>query len=52
MCRRYRGIVRDIDDEVVREIGETGVDEVEAMVRWRAEPMTSRQNLLGVDEIC
>ena len=52
MCRRYRGIVRDIDDEIVREIGETGVDEVEAMVRWRAEPMTSRQNLLGVDEIC
>ena len=52
MCRRYRGIVRDIDAEVVREIGETGAAEAESMLRWRAEPMTSRQNLLGVDEIC
>lgn len=52
MCRRYRGIVRDIDVEVVREIGETGPGEAESMSRWRAEPMTSRQNLLGVDGIC
>lgn len=49
MCMRYRGIVRDIDAEVVREIGETGAEEAESMVRWRAEPMTSRQDLLGVD---
>jgi hypothetical protein len=34
---------------VVREIGDTGPDEAESMVRWRAEPMTSRQNLLDVD---
>ncbi|KAI4736573.1 hypothetical protein E4T50_12922 [Aureobasidium sp. EXF-12298] len=52
MCRRYRGIVRDIDAEVVREIGETGAGEVGSMLRWRAEPMTSRQNLLGVDRLC
>jgi hypothetical protein len=52
MCKRYRGIVRDIDAEVVREIGETGVDEAESMLRWRAEPMTSRQDLLGMHEIC
>ncbi|KEQ68504.1 hypothetical protein M436DRAFT_76898 [Aureobasidium namibiae CBS 147.97] len=52
MCRRYRGIVRDIDAEVVREMGETGHEEAESMVRWRAEPMTSRQNLLDVDGKC
>jgi hypothetical protein len=52
MCGRYRGIVRDMDAEVVREIGDTGPDEAESMVRWRAEPMTSRQNLLDVDGIC
>jgi len=52
MCTRYRGIVRDIDAEVVREIGETGPEEAESMVRWRAEPMTSRQNLLDVDGKC
>jgi hypothetical protein len=52
MCRRYRGIVRDIDAEVIREIGDMGAGEAESMLRWRAEPMTSRQNLLGVDGIC
>lgn len=49
MCMRYRGIVRNIDAEIVREIGETGAEEAESMVRWRAEPMTSRQNLLDMD---
>lgn len=51
MCTRYRGIVRDIDAEVVREIGETGAEEADSMVRWRAEPMTSRQNLLDADGV-
>jgi hypothetical protein len=49
MCKRYRDIVRDIDAEVVREIGDTGAVEEGSMLRWRAEPMTSRQNLLDVD---
>jgi hypothetical protein len=52
MCTRYRGIVRDMDAEVVREIGDTGAVEAESMLRWRAEPMTSRQNLLDVNEVC
>lgn len=46
---RYRGIVRDIDAEIVRETGTTDHDEAGSILRWRAEPMTSRQNLLGVD---
>jgi hypothetical protein len=49
MCSRYRDIVRDIDAEVVREIGDTGAVEEGSMLRWRAEPMTSRQNLLDMD---
>jgi hypothetical protein len=53
MCVRYRCIVRDMDAEVVREIGDTGLVEAESMVRWRAEPMTSRQKLLDdVDGEC
>ncbi|KAF1966728.1 hypothetical protein BU23DRAFT_485858 [Bimuria novae-zelandiae CBS 107.79] len=44
MRGRYREIVRGIDEEVVRVT--LGVEEG---VRWRAEPMTSRQNLLGDD---
>lgn len=43
LVARYRGIVRAVDDEVRRETGGEGV-------RWRAEPMTSRQNLLCDDE--
>lgn len=46
---RYRGIVRHIEAEVVRETGTTDHDEAGSILRWRAEPMTSRQNLLGVD---
>ncbi|KAK6003117.1 hypothetical protein QM012_000962 [Aureobasidium pullulans] len=46
---RYRGIVRDIDAEVVRETRITDPNEAGSILRWRAEPMTSRQNLLGVD---
>lgn len=46
---RYRGIVRDIDAEVLRKTGTTDHDEAGSILRWRAEPMTSRQNLLGVD---
>ena len=47
MCSRYRDIVRAIDEEVVRET-QNGDEETmgEESVRWRAEPMTSRQNLL------
>jgi len=52
MRRRYRGIVRDIDAEVVRETEETSAEGAESMVKWRVEPMTSRQNLLDVDGIC
>ncbi|CAD0101169.1 unnamed protein product [Aureobasidium mustum] len=49
---QYRGIVRDIDAEVVRETGATDPGEAGSILRWRAEPMTSRQNLLGVDGAC
>lgn len=50
-CVRYRSILRAIDDEIARET--SNVCPVEAgesdLVRWRAEPMTSRQNLLNTD---
>ncbi|KAG9588575.1 hypothetical protein KCU77_g6825, partial [Aureobasidium melanogenum] len=49
---RYRGIVREIDAEVLKETGTTDHDEAGSVLRWRAEPMTSRQNLLGVDGVC
>lgn len=50
LCTRYRGIVQAIDRDVVGEIGNSGLDGAESgLVRWRAEPMTSRQNLLGID---
>ncbi|KAG9857492.1 hypothetical protein KCU98_g961, partial [Aureobasidium melanogenum] len=49
---RYRRIVCDIDAEVVRETGMSDQDEAGSILRWRAEPMTSRQNLLGVDGVC
>ena len=48
---QYRGILRAMDDEVLQETRNAvpaGADE-SSFVRWRAEPMTSRQNLLGVD---
>ncbi|KAI5202617.1 hypothetical protein E4T39_04704 [Aureobasidium subglaciale] len=50
---RYRGIVRDMDKEVLRETGDTILDNGgSVLTRWRAEPMTSRENLLGVDGAC
>ncbi|KEQ59196.1 uncharacterized protein M437DRAFT_57530 [Aureobasidium melanogenum CBS 110374] len=49
---RYQGIVSDIDAEVVRETGISEQEGVGSILRWRAEPMTSRQNLLGVDGAC
>lgn len=49
---RYQRIVRDIDAGVVRETGISEQEEVGSILRWRAEPMTSRQNLLGVDGAC
>lgn len=49
-CARYRDIIRAIDEEVIRETGSEEETEGEASVRWRAEPMTSRQNLLLDDE--
>ena len=50
---RYQSIIQAIDKEVIRETNNTGSSEVEdsSIVRWRAEPMTSRQNLLGTDSI-
>lgn len=50
---RYRRIVRSIDAEVVKETNTTGAGNIDAadLVRWRAEPMTSRQNLLGTQDI-
>jgi hypothetical protein len=49
---KYREIIFNIDAEVVREIGITNPAEAECSLRWRAEPMTSRQNLLGLDGAC
>ncbi|KAF3032187.1 hypothetical protein E8E11_001584 [Didymella keratinophila] len=50
VCVRYRGILRAMDDEVQWETSSIGpVEAVDSeFVRWRAEPMTSRQNLLSV----
>ncbi|XPS75843.1 hypothetical protein M3J07_007909 [Ascochyta lentis] len=49
LCTRYRSIVHAIDEEVVKETNKVGASGIEGpgIVRWRAEPMTSRQNLLG-----
>jgi hypothetical protein len=47
----YRRIVYEIDKEVIRErdtlIATMPPGTESSLVRWRAEPMTSRQNLLG-----
>lgn len=50
-CAQYRGIIRGMDDEVLKET-KNGNEEAleEESVRWRAEPMTSRQNLLLDDD--
>jgi hypothetical protein len=50
---RYRRVIHAMDADVVRETYYTGstIPEEPAFVRWRAEPMTSRQNLLGVDSV-
>lgn len=53
LCSRYRGILRAMDDTIVEETqstGSVGADE-SGLVRWRAEPMTSRQNLLNFDSV-
>ncbi|KAI5244030.1 hypothetical protein E4T43_03973 [Aureobasidium subglaciale] len=50
---RYREVVRDMDWEVVRETDHSSLnDDGSVLVRWRAEPMTSREKLLGVDGAC
>lgn len=51
VCGRYRSILRAMDDEVLRETSSVGPVETREseLVRWRAEPMTSRQNLLNID---
>ena len=53
LCARYRSILHTIDEEVVRETNNTGPAEAKdsGLVRWRAEPMTSRQNLLNTDGV-
>ncbi|KAH6644793.1 hypothetical protein C7974DRAFT_430475 [Boeremia exigua] len=50
---RYRNIVDAMDKEVLRETGSTGSAQAEepGLVRWRAEPMTSRQNLLNAESV-
>ena len=50
-CAQYREIIRGMDDEVLKET-KNGNEEAlgEESVRWRAEPMTSRQNLLLDDD--
>lgn len=51
--QRCRRIVKEIDEEVVKQIAATAPDEGgNSLVRLRAEPMTSRQNLLDIgDEV-
>ncbi|KAJ4341276.1 hypothetical protein N0V95_007282 [Ascochyta clinopodiicola] len=51
LCAHYRNIVKSIDEEVVKETNKisAATKEDPSLVRWRAEPMTSRQNLLGVE---
>ncbi|KAF3034130.1 hypothetical protein E8E12_001148 [Didymella heteroderae] len=51
VCTRYRSILRAMDDEILRETSSVGPveDGGSELVRWRAEPMTSRQNLLNID---
>ncbi|KAF1923492.1 uncharacterized protein M421DRAFT_9597 [Didymella exigua CBS 183.55] len=50
VCARYRDILRSMDDEIIKETGNVGPVEAGAdLIRWRAEPMTSRQNLLSAD---
>lgn len=46
----YRSILQAMDDEVVGQTASTATsDAVVDLVRWRVEPMTSRQNLLCMD---
>ena len=53
VSRKYRCIVKTIDDEVVGDIEATRSPEPgrSDLVRWRAEPMTSRQNLLDMSDL-
>ena len=53
VCIRYRSLVQAIDKEVMKEANSfqsSGVED-SSIVRWRAEPMTSRQNLFDADSI-
>ena len=53
VCIRYRSLVQAIDNEVMKEANSfqsSGVED-SSIVRWRAEPMTSRQNLFDADSI-
>lgn len=50
---RYRSIVKAMDKEILKEANNAtpaGTEE-SSLVRWRAEPMTSRQNLLNTDSV-
>lgn len=52
MVDRYRGIIKDMHGEVLRELGRENEEEdgrQDGKYRWRQEPMTSRQNLLDLD---
>jgi hypothetical protein len=51
VCTRYRSILRAMDDEILLETSSVGPVEAgrSELIRWRAEPMTSRQNLLTTD---
>lgn len=51
MRTRYRSILEAMDRAILEETNHTGSGEAEDsnLVRWRAEPMTSRQNLLNTD---
>ncbi|KAJ4985777.1 hypothetical protein SVAN01_08773 [Stagonosporopsis vannaccii] len=53
MRNRYRDIVEAMDQEILKEAKTISPVETEnsGLVRWRAEPMTSRQNLLNPDRV-
>lgn len=53
LITRYRNILCAIDEEIVKETDNTGTlgTKESDLVRWRAEPMTSRQDLLSTDNL-
>lgn len=46
---RYSNIIHAMDEKVLAETKGTGEADEPGIVRWRPEPMTSRQNLLSID---